>query len=92
MKIIRYTLLDNGKIPSNVLDGGYFIKYNGGNSPQDNDIIGLSLEWLGLEEYDTKVKLENYIKSFVSDDIDYITGEPILVQNLIDNFWNKSII
>jgi len=91
MKIIRYTLLANGTIPNNILDGGYFIKYNGGNSPQDYDMIGLSLEFSGLEEYTNKLYFENYIKSFVSDDIDYITGEPILVQNLINSFWNKAL-
>ena len=35
MKLIRYTLLGNGKIPSAMIDGGYFAKFNGGKSPQD---------------------------------------------------------
>jgi len=90
MKVIRYTLLANGTIPSNVLDGGYFIKYNGGQSPQDYDMIGLSLDWTGIEEYTTKTSFENYIKSFVSDSVEPFTGESILVQDLIDNFWDKS--
>ena len=90
MKVIRYTLLSNGTIPSNVTDGGFFIKHNGGQSPQDYDMIGLSLDWTGIEEYTTKTSFENYIKSFVSDSVDQFIGETILVQDLIDDFWNKS--
>ena len=80
MKVIRYTLLANGTIPSDVVDGGYFIKQNGGQSPQDYDMIGLSLNWTGLE---------NYVKSFVSDYVDQFTDETILVQDLIDDFWAR---
>ena len=90
MKVIRYTLLANGTVPSNVVDGGYFLKQNGGQSPQDYDMIGLSLNWTGIEEYTTKTSFENYIKSFISDHVDGYTGETILVQDLIDDFWNKS--
>ena len=89
MKVIRYTLLANGTIPSDVVDGGYFIKQNGGQSPQDYDMIGLSLNWTGLEEYTTKTSFENYVKSFVSDYVDQFTDETILVQDLIDDFWAR---
>jgi len=91
MKVIRYTLLANGTIPSNVADGGYFIKQNGGQSPQDYDMIGLSLNWTGIEEYTTKTSFENYIKSFMGEYVYKFTGEEILVQDLIDDFWNKSV-
>ena len=43
MKIIKYTLLGNGKVPESMVDGGYFPKPNGGQSPQDYDLIGYSL-------------------------------------------------
>tara|TARA_R110000787_G_scaffold248052_1_gene353637 strand:+ start:895 stop:1176 length:282 start_codon:yes stop_codon:yes gene_type:complete len=92
MKVIRYTLLANGNIPNNVIDGGHFVKYNGGQSPQDYDMIGLSLEWVGIEEYTTKVSLENYVKSFVTDYVDKITNKTILVQDLIDQFWEKYLL
>jgi hypothetical protein len=89
MKVIRYTLLDNGKVPQAMINGGYFVKYNGGQSPQDYDMIGLSLGWTGIEEYTTKISFENYIKSFITDYVDEITDEVTLIQDLIDNFWNK---
>ena len=89
MKLIRYTLLANGDIPNNVIDGGYFVKSNGGQSPQDYDMIGLSSGWVGIEEYTTKVSFENYIKSFITDYVDEINNETILVQDLIDDFWGR---
>jgi hypothetical protein len=94
MKVIRYTLLANGTIPSNVADGGYFIKQNGGQSPQDYDMIGLSLNWtVGISNnYTTKTSFENYIESFMNDYVHPLTGETVLIQDLIDNFWDKSVL
>jgi hypothetical protein len=69
--------------------GVYFIKLNGGQSPQDYDMIGLSLGWTGLEEYTTKLDFENYIKSFMTDYTDEIRNETVLIQDLIDQFWNR---
>ena len=92
MKVIRYTLLYNGKVPQSVTDGGYFVKSNGGESPQDYDIIGLTNGWTGLEEYKTKLDFENYIKSFLSDYTDPVTNEPRLIQEDIDKFWAKSLV
>ena len=87
MKVIRYTLLGNGKVPSAMVDGGYFIKSNGGQAPQDYDLIGLSLGWSGLEEYKTKLDFENYVKSFASN---YeVSGRQYFVQDEIDTFWAK---
>lgn len=95
MKIIRYTLLDNGKIPSAMVDGGYFPKITANASPQDIDLIGFSLGWSGLEEYTTKLDFETYIKSYMSDYQDYSdgseSGTTVLIQDIIDTFWAKSL-
>jgi len=91
MKIIRYTLLGNGKVPSAMIDGGYFIKPNGGQSPQDYDMIGLSLGWAGLKVYATKLDFENYIKSFIPYFLDPYTGIITPIQNVIDDFWARSL-
>ena len=91
MKVIRYTLLNNGKVPSSIVDGGYFVKFNGGESPQDYDLIGFSLDLEGLEFYTTKTKLGNYIKSFMTDYEDE-KGKLILIQDEIDKIWNRSLL
>jgi len=88
MKMIKYTLLVNGKVPESMLDGGYFPKPNGGQSPQDYDLIGFSLGWTGLEEFTTKVEFETYIKSFCFDYTE-INGTTFYIQDIIDNMWSK---
>lgn len=87
MKIIKYTLLVNGKVPESMVDGGYFPKYNGGQSPQNYDLIGFSHGWNGLGEFNTKQELETYIKSFASDYIDI--DKTFYVQDNIDYIWSK---
>ena len=42
-KIIKYNLTAQGTIPTYIDDGGYYPKANGGNSPQDWDMIGATL-------------------------------------------------
>jgi len=87
MKVIKYTLLENGKVPQSMVDGGYFPKSNGGQSPQDYDLIGFSYGWKGLGEFTTKEEFENYIKSFMNDYIDIENNQTI--QDLIDSFWSR---
>jgi hypothetical protein len=38
--IVEYTLEANGTIPTYIADGGYFIKANDKDSPQDWDMVG----------------------------------------------------
>jgi len=74
-----------------MVDGGYFIKPNGGQSPQDYDMIGLSLSWTGLEVFTTKTDFKNYVNSFSSDGVG-AEGKILYLQDAIDTFWNKSLI
>ena len=92
MKVIRYTLLGNGKVPSAMVDGGYFGKSNGGQSPQDFDYIGLSLGWTGLEKYTTKADFENYINSFLTNADIINNTENVTIQDYIDSLWDKSLV
>ena len=39
-KIIKFTLEADGTIPTYMNSGGFYPKANGGNSPQDWDMIG----------------------------------------------------
>ena len=89
MKLIRYTLTADGKVPNEIINGGFFAKSNGNQSPQDYDLIGYSVSWTGLEEYTDKTTFENYIKSFNSDATNPDTGETSIVQDLIDNIWSN---
>ena len=56
MKIIKYTLLEDGTIPLYVNDGGYFIKLNNNQSPQDYDMLGITYDESKIEEFNTKLE------------------------------------
>ena len=88
MKIIKYTLLEDGTIPLYVNDGGYFIKLNNNQSPQDYDMLGITYDESKIEEFNTKLELENYVKSFASDYTD-LFGRVYLIQDEIDYFYAK---
>jgi hypothetical protein len=88
MKIIKYTLLEDGTIPLYINDGGYFVKLNNNESPQDYNMLGLTNDESKIEEFNTKLELENYIKSFASDHTD-LRGIVYLIQDEIDNFYAK---
>ena len=89
MKVVRYTLLPNGKVPSSMSDGGYFPVPNGGQSPRDYDLIGLTNGWNGLGEYTTKAAFETYVKSKFSDVFDPVTNRDYAIQDTINEFWNR---
>ena len=69
-KIIKYNLESNGTIPTYIDDGGYFPKANGGNSPQDYDMIGATLNGsaeTGLGELANKAAVKSYLDTYTGD-------------------------
>ena len=68
-KIIKYNLEANGTIPTYIADGGYYPKANGGNSPQDWDMIGATVDGsseTGLGELADKAAIKTYLDSYTS--------------------------
>ena len=69
-KIIKYNLESNGTIPTYIDDGGYFPKANGGNSPQDYDMIGATLNGsaeTGLGELANEAAVKSYLDTYTGD-------------------------
>jgi hypothetical protein len=69
-KIIKYNLEANGTIPTYIDDGGYYPKANGGNSPQDWDLIGATTDGAsetGLGELANKAAIKSYLDSYTGD-------------------------
>ena len=69
-KIIKYNLEANGTIPTYIADGGYYPKANGGNSPQDWDLIGATTDGsseTGLGELANKAAVKSYLDTYTSD-------------------------
>tara|TARA_R110002051_G_C8484233_1_gene462137 strand:+ start:225 stop:512 length:288 start_codon:yes stop_codon:yes gene_type:complete len=93
MKLIRYTLNEDGTLPDYVIDGGYFPKFNDGPSPQDYDLIGISETNPGLEEYTTKVSFENYVKSFTNESylMIFLNDNTVYyTQDDINSLWDRA--
>ena len=69
-KIIKYNLESNGTIPTYIEDGGYYPKANGGNSPQDWDLIGATTDGsseTGLGELANKAAVKSYLDTYTGD-------------------------
>ena len=68
-KIIKYNLTAGGTIPTYIDDGGYYPKANGGNSPQDWDLIGATVDGsseTGLGELANKAAIKSYLDTYTS--------------------------
>ena len=69
-KIIKYNLESNGTIPTYIADGGYYPKANGGNSPQDWDLIGATTDGsdeTGLGELANQAAVKTYLDTYTGD-------------------------
>ena len=69
-KIIKFTLEANGTIPTYMNSGGFYPKANGGNSPQDWDMIGATLngsDETGLGELANKAAVKSYLDTYTGD-------------------------
>jgi hypothetical protein len=69
-KIIKYNLTADGTIPTYIDDGGYFPKANSNASPQDWDLIGVTVDGsseTGLGELTNAAAIKSYLDTYTSD-------------------------
>ena len=69
-KIIKYNLTAGGTIPTYIEDGGYFPKANSNASPQDWDLIGVTVDGsseTGLGELTNAAAIKSYLDTYTSD-------------------------
>ena len=69
-KIIKFTLEADGTIPTYMNSGGFYPKANGGNSPQDWDMIGATKDGAsetGLGELANKAAIKSYLDTYTGD-------------------------
>ena len=96
-KIIKYTLEANGTIPTYIDDGGYYPKANGGNSPQDWDMIGAGYDGgsaTGVGELVSKAAIKSYLDSYTGDWTDRnAAGEEVAFDQdaAATHIWAKKI-
>ena len=97
-KIIKYNLNANGTIPDYIDDGGYFPKANGGNSPQDYDMIGATVDGsseTGLGELASEAAVKSYLDTYTGDwtirNITTQSDDPFVQAAEAENIWTKKI-
>ena len=96
-KIIKYNLTAQGTIPTYIDDGGYYPKANGGNSPQDWDMIGATLngsDETGLGELANKAAVKSYLDSYTGDWTERnAAGEDVAFDQdaAATNVWSKKV-
>ena len=96
-KIIKYNLTAGGTIPDYIDDGGYYPKANGGNSPQDWDLIGATGDGsseTALGELANKAAVKSYLDTYTSDwkQDDGSGGEEDFDQDAAaTHIWSKKI-
>ena len=69
-KIIKYNLTAGGTIPTYIDDGGYHPKANSNASPQDNDMIGATVDGsseTGLGELANAAAIKSYLDTYTSE-------------------------
>lgn len=89
MNLIVYTLNVDGSIPDYVIDGGYLALNNGGTSPQDLDLIGVSTNNTDNRTFATKTELLNYVteKKFVFENL--ASKQSMSASQFTDILWSK---
>jgi hypothetical protein len=89
MKIIKYTLDPNGRIPYYVIDGGYLAVSNNNLSPQDLDLIGLANDEASEIEFATEIDLLQYAQGLDLHYINSLTNEEIPLETVVNQVWSK---
>ena len=97
-KIIKYNLNSNCTIHDYIDDGGYFPKANGGNSPQDYDMIGATVDGsseTGLGELASEAAVKSYLDTYTGDwtirNITTQSDDPFDQAAEAENIWTKKI-
>jgi len=97
-KIIKYNLTAEGTIPTYIEDGGYFLKANSNASPQDNDMIGATVDGsseTGLGALTNAAAIKNYLDTYTSEWTDGVdeNGDDIAFNqtNAANMIWAKKV-
>lgn len=89
MKVVVYTLNEDGTVPEYVIDGGYFPHSNENFSPQDWDLVGVAQDNAPGTVFSNQQSLKDYLISIGSDSWSDQYNNPINIDDAVSNFWTK---
>jgi hypothetical protein len=97
-KIIKYNLTSSGTSPTYIEDGGYYPKANSNASPQDWDLIGVTVDGsseTGLGELANAAAIKTYLDTYTSDWTDGVdeNGDAVAFNQTTaaNGIWTKKV-
>jgi hypothetical protein len=89
MKVVIYTLNENGEIPEYVLDGGYFPNPNGGAFPQDVDMVGIANDDAPGTELSSKADVLSYCATFMDETVEDMDGRILNTADIVSSWCDE---
>lgn len=87
--IIIYTLTQDGQVPTNVTDGGYFPKPNNNIGHNHLDLVGIATSSESERTIADRQELMNYVSEFYPNYIDPFTGQIITVTEMVNSWCDQ---
>ena len=89
MKLVTYTLNEDGTIPVSVLDGGYVPIANNLESPQDVTLVGYAEDDYDARTFNSVEELLQYMESNNYVVIHPFTELPLSLEVVAQEIWAK---
>ena len=89
MKLIKYTLTEEGTIPTYIVDGGYLAIANDKPWPQNYDLVGVATDDASEVGFQNKEELSTYLESNSVILPDPVTGDVPSTESVVDWLWGK---
>lgn len=87
MKLVIYTLNSDGTTPSYIVDGGYLPSDNGGEFPQNLNLVGLATSEAIQNGFNSQLELLSYAQKENIKPIDKIVQ--VSLETIVSSIWSK---
>lgn len=91
MKVIIYSLNDDGSIPNYIIDGGHFPVANNNSSPSDFDLVGIASDEAPQDGFANETELLGYVQDKNFNFNNPYTQENISVESVVSILWSKVV-
>jgi hypothetical protein len=99
MKLVKYTLTEEGAVPTYVVDGGHLVIANDKPWPQNYDLIGVATDSAPEVGFQNKEELSTYLENISINSAylenssiplpDPIIGQTPEPESVVDWLWGK---
>ena len=89
MKLIKYTLTEEGTIPTYIVDGGHVAITNDRPWPQNYDLIGVAIDSASEVGFQDKEELATHLENNSAIFPDPFTGQTPSTESVVNWLWDK---